>query len=607
MCGISGILDFSGQKVDQGKIEKMNASIAHRGPDGSGVWLSEDSQVGFGHRRLSIIDLSERGKQPMHSANGQYSITYNGEIYNYLELREDLKRKGYIFKTETDTEVILNMYTEYGEECLQHFDGMFAFALWDEERKRLFCARDRFGEKPFFYTRHSGQFIFASELKALWTAGVPKEVGEEAIFRYLMYGVTNPGEQSGDCFYKAVYKIPPAHFLIIESGGETHLRKYWDLTIAIDPKFQLEESVSTFYELLNDSVKKRMRSDVQIGTSLSGGLDSSSIVYLMNNELQKQGQVVNTFTIRYPGFEKDEGEFVDQIESDIAIKRKDVFPTENEISSEFELVQNLQDEPFGSFSISSQNQIYKAASESGVKVLLDGQGADEILGGYSTNRMLYYKQLKKTNYKRYNNELKAYKEMYGVAFEDGRKTIKALDFLPTSHSTFRKGIQKLRKNDASYFLGISPEIVSKYKLIENPLTPTQGFRESLLYSIQQKGLVELLRYADRNAMHHSVEVRLPFLSHQLVEFVFSLPDEFLINQAWTKFVLRKSMSQLLPESISWRKKKIGFAAPEKKLFSTPHFKSLINDSSALLKSMGIISKPHEILEWRYVMLAHYLK
>lgn len=607
MCGIAGAIDFYGSKVDKALLQKMNSSLLHRGPDAEGYWLNEKENVGLAHRRLSIIDLSAQGNQPMHFDGGKYVISYNGELYNYIELKESLIKKGYTFKTETDTEVILAMYAEYGSACLSHFDGMFAFAIWDENKQQLFCARDRFGEKPFYYFKDENRLLFASEIKALWSAGIQKNVTEEAIFRYLMFGVTNSGEQTGDSFFKGIKKLPPAHSMTIQLNGELSIQKYWELKIERRANISVEEGGIQLLELLKDSVRKRLRSDVPVGSSLSGGLDSTTIVYLMDEILKKQGAKVNTFTIRYPGFDRDEGKYVDQIDQDIEIQRNDVFPSDEEISSDFEQLQFIQDEPFGSFSISSQNRVYKAARDQGVKVMLDGQGADEILAGYTRDRAFYYRDLRKTNKSLYKSEMNSYSELYGQEFQEQAWLKRTIDRLPISSKKLRKGVQSIRKDDSSFFLGIHPEMVKKYKHIDNPITPPNSFRDTLLFSIQEKGLTELLRYADRNSMNYSVEVRLPFLSHQLVEFLFSLPDEFLIQNAWTKYILRQSVQSILPKSICWRSDKIGFDAPQDQLFSTQYFQSTLKDSIQFLQKNGIIAQENSHLNWNYVMLAYYLR
>ena len=288
MCGIAGIIkqnkdvqNFSRTEM-LFQVRTMADAIQHRGPDGEGYWANDNASIGFGHRRLSVIDLTEGAVQPMHYQE-RYTIVYNGEIYNYIELKEHLHKRGYSFKTKSDIEVILAAYDHWKEKCMEHFDGMFSFAIWDEKEQILFAARDRFGEKPFYYYTDDEHFIFASEMKALWAVGVPKKVDDKMLLNYITIGhLQNPSDKA-QTFFEDIRSLPAAHYLqLSKNTGKITIRRYWDIDVQQKITISESEAIEKLTALLTSSVKRRMRSDVDLGTSLSGGLDSSSILSLIN-------------------------------------------------------------------------------------------------------------------------------------------------------------------------------------------------------------------------------------------------------------------------------------------------------------------------------------
>ncbi|HLO37937.1 MAG TPA: asparagine synthase (glutamine-hydrolyzing) [Lacibacter sp.] len=380
MCGIAGIISMNPNNVSTERLKQMTDAIAHRGPDGEGFWLNENKTVGFGHRRLAIIDLSEAGKQPMHFLN-RYTITYNGELYNYIEIREELKQKGYQFNTQTDTEVILAAYDFWKEECLQQFDGMFAFAIWDKQEQTLFTARDRFGEKPFYYFFDGEQFVFASEMKALWAAGIEKKIKHSMLLNYIGLGwVKNPADLS-QTFYENISSLPQSHYLKLDMRtGRNEIGQYWDLDKESQTMLSEAEAIEQFQQLFDTSVKRRLRSDVEVGTSLSGGLDSSSIVATIKSQIPDSKFQV--FTASFPGFEKDETAYAKQVADQFYLQHHLVTPTSETLLNDIERLMHQQEEPFQSGSIYAQYKVYELAKQQGVKVILDGQGADETLAGY---------------------------------------------------------------------------------------------------------------------------------------------------------------------------------------------------------------------------------
>lgn len=358
MCGIAGIISSDSNLVTKERLSKMTGALAHRGPDGEGFWVNAAGNAGFGHRRLSIIDLSEAAAQPMHYA-GRYSILHNGEIYNYKEIRETLLQKGYTFHSQSDTEVILAAYDCYGPGCLQHFDGMFAFAIWDEQQQELFAARDRFGEKPFFYYIDDNQLIFASEMKALWAAGVEKTVNEKMLFNYLTLGYTlNPGNGE-ETFFTNIHKLPARNFLRYRfRENELAREMYWDVDLEAVSDSNDETATREFRELFSRSVTRRLRSDVPLGVSLSGGLDSSAVLTTM---YELNPSTYKTFSAVFPGFVRDESGQIKLIADACNAQNFQVNPSIDAVLNNFEKVCHHQEEPFQSSSILAQYQVYALA------------------------------------------------------------------------------------------------------------------------------------------------------------------------------------------------------------------------------------------------------
>ncbi len=598
MCGIAGILSLDKSRISEDSIKKMTDSLYHRGPDGGGLWIDTKSNIGLGHRRLSIIDLSDSGKQPMHYLD-RYTITFNGEIYNYIELKTFLLTKGYVFKTSTDTEVLLALFDHKGYDCLELLDGMFAFAIWDKVSKKLFCARDRFGEKPFYYSINNSSFVFASEIKALWAYGIPKIKNDVMIFNYLYFNSINNPDNLSETFYDNIKLLKPSSYLVINVNLEIEIeKKYWDIDYAkINTSISYEQAKIDFTELLQSSVNLRLRSDVPIGSSLSGGLDSSVIVALINKS-SINGLHQKTFSAKFPGFSKDETKYIDLVNQSINADAFDCFPNKNSFIDSIDKIIYHQDEPFGSASIVAQYEVMKLAKKNGVTVMLDGQGADEILCGYHGLVDSYFFELYKTNKTLYKEQLTIYKDIQSnneinnlnrrirnqqVKFKLGNNSINKILLAKTNLMEFIS--PKIEKE--FYFDLKNKKFNNKYIF--------KTLNEALYYSTFKGGLQELLRYADRNSMANSIEVRLPFLSHKIVEFLFLLPSEYKFNNGFTKYILRDSMSQYLPEEIIWRKDKIGYEPPQKDWLSD--FKINLNT--------GIIKKTKNVDFWKQIMFEKY--
>lgn len=584
MCGIAGIYKFTTENVNLDNLKKMTDAIVHRGPDGEGHWINDKGTVGFGHRRLSIIDLSDNGKQPMHYADGRYAITFNGEIYNYIEIKGKLVAKGYKFISDSDTEVLLALYDSAKEKCLDELDGMFAFAIWDNKEQQLFCARDRFGEKPFHYYLDEKQFVFASEIKQFWPVGITKQIRQDKLNRFAIDGIIEDAASETETFYHNIKRLDAAHFLIITSDKKVKIGKYWDIDLNAQ-KFTgtIEQAAERFLELFTESIRIRLRSDVPVGSSLSGGLDSSSIVMLID-ALKGKELKQNTFSARFKNFAKDEGEHIEAVVK--ACNNVDVhyiWPDKDYFEQVFDKVSFHQDEPFGSASIVAQFAVMQLAKQNNVTVLLDGQGADEQLAGYIPYYHTYLNQLFYSKPKLYEKELAMYNLYHSSA----------IPYTSLAESeTFRMKLGRYRR-----------------LLLKQQMPYENALAISLKSSTTHVGLKELLRYADRNSMAHSREVRLPFLSHKLVEFVFSLPDEYKINSGWTKFVLRKAMDSILPKSICWRVDKIGYEPPQKKWIENDIYTQRMEEASKKLNIPRINESNVKSVftrDWRLLMASQYI-
>ncbi|MBP6386954.1 MAG: asparagine synthase (glutamine-hydrolyzing), partial [Pseudarcicella sp.] len=514
-----------------------------------------------------ILDLSIAGKQPMHYLD-RYTITFNGEIYNYLEIKETLLAKGYQFKSNSDTEVLLALYDAKKENCLADLDGMFAFAIWDKHTQELFCARDRFGEKPFYYHTDSDKsFYFASEMKALFAAGINKTHHEKMYFNYWFYDSIIDPENLKNTFFDQIYCLEPAHYL----KYNTHLAsfsivRYWDLNPNnIDSSITEAQAQTKLSELLYSSVRKRLRSDVPVGSSLSGGLDSSVIVKLIE-QVKDANVKQKTFSAKFPNYKKDESKYIQIMLDNLKIEGFGCFPNQDSMLANIDKIIYHQEEPFGSASINAQFEVMQLARANGVIVMLDGQGADEILCGYHGLADSFFYELKKTDKALYNEQLTNYKalqknnQINSLSRRLRNNIIK--DYLSNQQlnqvlalkagmsETFKASVKK-----DFYETYKNQQFAKQYKF--------DTLNNALYYATTKGGLQELLRYADRNAMANSIETRLPFLSHQLVEYIFTLPAIMKVKDGFTKHILRKVADDLpLPKEITWRVDKIGYEPPQ---------------------------------------------
>lgn len=617
MCGIAGIAQLNDRPLDVELLERMTSSLAHRGPDGEGyVFLqpgagekpvvlpgrlresvrhvSRDlgrSRLGFGHRRLAIIDLSPLGQQPMGSDDGLQWITYNGEVYNAPELRLELAAMGHRFRSGTDTEVVLESYRRWGMACLHRLNGMFAFALWDGEARRLFCARDRFGIKPFYYRFGEGRFLFASEIKALLEdRNLIRRPDDRAVYAFLSRGRQDVGTWT---FFEGIYQLGPGQALILHVTGEEaaaapRLEQWWRPDTRFSALSQAEV-VQQVRELLEDSVRLQMRADVPIGSCLSGGLDSSSIVCLMSRARPAGAEPVKTFTLSHYDARFDERSYSRAVVAQTGAEAHEVCPVPERLLAELDRIHWHQDEPVAGTSVLGQWAVMRTASETGVKVLLDGQGADEVLLGYPGYWGSHLADLiKRGHWLKGAREWNAWRRRQGAV-------------PPTAVAAVVRGLlsdglaNRLRRRVTGEAVWMSPDFSKRMRGFVEP--------ERLFAAAEQQSVVEqhrwrtltedlpaLLHYEDRNAMAMGIEARVPFLDHRLVECLVRVPTECHIGDGVTKRLLREAMQGVLPESVRMRADKMGFVTPEADWLCRPWRQAV----SSMLQSDRFRSRPY----WR---------
>lgn len=628
MCGIFGVLRKNGGNIDKSRLRSAVRIISHRGPDDEGYAVfntsagsyedryDDNSQIrkgshilsgeggsfdlAFGFRRLSILDLSSNGHQPFTNDDRSVCLIFNGEIYNYIEIREELVQKGYRFRTGTDTEVILNSYLEWGTECLQRFNGMWAIALYDVKKDLLFCSRDRFGVKPFYYFDGKDEFVFASELKSITEyfredEGFSKILNEDIAYDYL---VNNFVDHTTETFIKGIRHLPPSHFIKAEAG-KLNVERYFSLDINRqlgDYEADRSSALSSAYgDLLMDAVKIRLRSDVPVGTCLSGGLDSSTITYFIGRMLsgegvpmQQIGDRQKTFSAVYDDVMYDERRFIEQIVRESNCSSHYVFPDEADFPAEAEDFIFQLDEPVAGTSPYAQWNVMRLARQNGVTVLLDGQGADESLGGYEVYFGFLYSNLFRSG---------NYATLLSEVLKNFRKGVEISTRGLKYYLTQKGG--NVRSSTSQYY---SPEFLDSHKdRSVLSFRTTDNLNVKLFEDLTSYILPSLLRYEDRNAMRFSIESRTPFLDFRLVKMLFETEGIYKIHNGWSKWILRNSMNGRLPDGITWRRDKKGFPTPERKWMMKLRndFKDTIESDrsgvSELLNSNDIVSNYDKII------------
>ena len=564
MCGIVGVFEYgrSAGSLTEELVVRMRETLHHRGPDGEGVFVSEDRRVGFGHRRLAIIDL-DGGAQPMFDDSDR-CLVFNGEIYNYPVLRKSLEADGVRFRTDCDTEVILHLYRRYGERCVDHLTGMFAFALWDPDRRRVFFARDPLGEKPLYWADAGGTFIFGSEIKALLEHPlVAREVNTDAIGPYLANLVT-PGPAT---LYANINKLPPGHAGACAADGGVHVWGYWSVAQPRQWSVTGDDVSEHIRELLDQSVRDRLMSDVPVGVLLSGGLDSTAIVAL----LQDQASELSTFTVGFPGYEDvDERAEARFAAEHFGTSHHEIVLTESDGLASLPALVHHQDEPLADPVCVPLHAVCGLARENGVKVVLAGEGADELFWGYGA----YAATLGSWWKFRAMLALPRPLRMLAPHLASGHRSPlrrEQLESIATGRlKPIHMPVGMTAQQRACLILasqsgeGWAPTEDTKG---EPPLA-TMAF-DTQEYEFQVRLPELLLMRIDRFSMAHGVEARVPFLDPTLVDYVYRLPLQHKIREDITKYSLKRAVADIVPERISTRRKQ-GFAAPVSRWFAGRH-------------------------------------
>lgn len=564
MCGIAGIFNFDSEPVNRELLTRMTRVLSHRGPDDE--WVCVWDNVGFGHRRLSIIDLSERGRQPMSNEDCTVWITYNGEIYNHLELRKRLEENGHQYKSQSDTETIIHLYEDEGPGCLEYLDGEFAFSIWDANKKVVFCARDRLGVKPFYYHISDARFIFASEIKAILPhPRLTRKIDLQALSHYLSFSVS-PAPLT---FFKDIFKLEAGHCLLVSADGKIVKRQYWDCIPGPKIKRAEREVIEAIRFKLEGSIRARLMSDVPFGVFLSGGLDSSTNVAFMSRLM---AEPVKTFNVAIEGnYDYDESYYAETVSRNFHAEYNSIRINFEDFRGLFNNLAYYTDEPLCDYACIPNFYLAKLARQKGVSVIQVGEGNDELFCGYRSyaailNLIKFYYPLPSIikmpvfNLSRF---ILGKKMHYTVSRAAKNQDV----FLGGSYlfseeekaSLFKKSLnpEGLVTSEA-YVSGIYRNLLSKF--------PQASPLDKMIYLDLKVRLPELLLMrADKMTMANSVEARLPFLDYQLVEYALSLPDDLKFFRNQTKYIFKKSLEGILPKEVIYQPKK-GFAGSPLNMF-----------------------------------------
>lgn len=569
MCGLAGIFTTVGKEDLQDSIEKMKSVLLHRGPDDEGTYLDQDGVgVGLGHRRLAIID-PEHGMQPMSTTDDMLTVVFNGAIYNYLELRQELISRGHRIHTYSDTEVILHAYSEWGEECVHRFNGMFAFAIWDRREQKLFCARDRLGIKPFYYFYDGKKLLFASEIKAILAEGnVEAKTDSDSLQDYLTFQFCL-GKKT---LFKNIEKLEPGYLLVARLNGdgiEVTVKQFWDVQYNIDDTHDEDYFVDRLSSLLEDSVRLRLRSDVPLGAHLSGGLDSSTIACLASSLLS--GMSIKTFTGAFrEGAEFDETQYAKLVSERAGTEYHEVYPSGDELATILPKLMYHMDEPLAGPGLIPQYYVSKLAAEN-VKVVLGGQGGDEIFIGYARYMVAYLEKcLSGAIWQT------ADKHKYAVSLESIVPNLPVLqNYKPMMQGFWKEGI--FEEKDSRYFRLINRSDGTKglfnEDLYSGDYSPFRSFqkifnREELHSYINQMtyfdlkaSLPALLHVEDRTSMSVSLESRVPLLDHRIIELLATVPPNIKFANGRMKYLFKRSVKNFIPQKVYERTDKMGFPVP----------------------------------------------
>jgi asparagine synthase (glutamine-hydrolysing) len=572
MCGFVAVLALDGGAADRSVVERMSEVIAHRGPDDSGCYFADS--VGFGFRRLSILDLSPSGHQPMTTQDGQVTIVFNGEIYNYAELRSELEGLGHIFKSTGDTEVLLRAYWTWGERCLDKLNGMWAFVVYDRRRGRLFGSRDRFGIKPLFYYRHPDHMLFASEIKAIRASGLyTGGPNWRTVSGFMLEGRLDEGSET---FYEGIEQIPAATAFEVDREGRLRRWRYWSVESL--PPVDVADPAAEFAELFEDAMRLHMRSDVPVGVHLSGGLDSTSIICASARIRAGMGANEPLMAFCYMAREYDESRY---IADTIAQTGAQLIPLEISPQQLWESLGRMlwyQDEPVHSMTPLVGFALMALTAANGIKVILNGQGADETIAGYGNYFQGYWQSLLNNG-----QATKAWEEIGRYAAARGgnrawlflRQLIRFAQTRLHRSSAWRDLSHWRHARRLKINRWFTPQLTECFS--SRPVDALgSGLNSALIRSIARDPLPIYLRVEDRNSMAHSIEARVPFLDYRLVSFVLGLAATWKIRGPWNKFVLREGMRGRIPESVRLRADKMGFPVPWAQWFAGVLYEPLLD-------------------------------
>lgn len=643
MCGITGI--FCRRDVNVSHLVQSNSIVSHRGPDDEGylvyrepstieIFAGDDTapatrahfqyrhiaecspgwKVALGHRRLSIIDLSPHGHQPMVLPQAQLAITFNGEIFNYIEVREELRSLNHEFNTHSDTEVILHAWAQWGEQALHKFNGMFAFLLLDGKRRKLYAVRDRFGVKPLYWTDTSSYIAFSSEAKQLRVLpSYDFRLHKGVAYDFLRYSLLDHTDQTLE---QNVWQVKPGHFIEVDlTENKTQVKKWYALRAA-RWRGTGAEAIDTFRELLRSSVQLRLRSDVPVGSALSGGLDSSTLVCLMHSLLKgaDAAHPIQTVTSCYTDKKYDEWEYADEIVRTVGARPHRVFPDFDKLARDLERLLWHMDYPFGSTSMFAQWCVFEGAHKAGLKVMIDGQGADEQLAGYAGNEAaLYAGLIRRGKLFSLVDEIRAYKGYRGE-WPAGFIISAIQQLLPAPV------VRALPARYQVYKEAAPPWLARRERSrVPWPVNLSQNLQQQ----VQVSPLPSLLRYEDRNSMAFSVESRVPFMDYRLIEFTLGLPENLILRRGERKFILRQAFKGVVPDKVLQRRDKMGFVSPEERWLKgegKDWFAHMIEAAGNIPRSIFAASEARELLKkmqndvvpfsfdiWRISILSAWLK
>lgn len=594
MCGIAGLYNTD-NRIDKAVFDKMVDTVAYRGPDGRGTYYDMDEHLALGHRRLAIIEPDQSGAQPFIYQN-RYVLVFNGEIYNYIELKSLLEKEGVKINTKTDTEVLVAAYSFWGVECVNRFNGMWAFAIFDAVEETLFCSRDRFGVKPFYYVKNGSEFAFASEIKQLLCLpNVKAKADRDTLLRFIVCGERDYSERT---MFQEIYSLLPGHNLWFDLKNNQFLKnRYHYLGKIKERREGFEKDSEDFRNIFTESIRIRLRSDVPLGYCLSGGLDSSSIVCCAEKILEgTPGCGKHTVSSCFEDREYDEQEYIDEVVRATDVVEHRVFPDISRVLDEVDTMVYHMDEPILSTSFYSQWNVFREAKASGLTVMLDGQGSDEQLAGYGMFYSVRFAELiRKFRFIELYHEMSRYFALCNTLFKDVRWQSVVLSTLfgaVPMPAGLKWIIRVIRAKKVNPFFTLRQLRCAYRGYISYDVSNTRKYTEDNIYQCLQENFHD----EDRASMAFSIESRVPFMDYRLVERVFEMPFDSKIREGITKAVLREGLKGILPEKIVKRYSKLGFASPEDK-WMNENPELIANELESACDTLNSVIDTEAVMKW----------